>query len=274
MFLGAAAALLLIALVSPVGTMANHYLLSAHLAQALVLMGVVPPLLLLALSPGPAGAGSPRRWPPACHRVATIMVHPAVAIVVLNAVFLGWHVAPLFDASLNHESVWELQEATVLGASVLFWWPIVHPGGRPGRVMGDLLTLGYILLATIPQTFAGLILALAGHPLYAPYAAAPRVAGIGVMTDQVVAGACLALVSKIALFTAFSIIFMRLLDPGRDPDMDEEGGGGGGGRRGDAPLPIPSGAPAWLILLRNGHTTEEPATRRRSTRAERHSALR
>src|ERR1700681_2077338 len=47
---GAVAVLLLAAAwVSPLQTVASHYLLTAHLVQITLIMGVVPPLLLLAL---------------------------------------------------------------------------------------------------------------------------------------------------------------------------------------------------------------------------------
>jgi hypothetical protein len=79
------------------------------------------------------------------------------------------------------------------------------------------------------------------------------------MTDQQIAGACIALVSKIALFTAFSVIFMRMLN---EPASDggDDGGGGGGWRRGtDTPSPRPSGSVPWLDDINAGRTVPEPA---------------
>ena len=62
------------------------------------------------------------------------------------------------------------------------------------------------------------------------------------MTDQQIAGASIALVSKIALFAAFWVVFMNLLNTGTDGREDDGGGGGGGGGsspRLDAPHPAP-----------------------------------
>jgi len=52
--LGAAVTLLIAIWISPLATLAQHYLLAAHLIQVLILMGPVPALLLLAL---PRNAG-------------------------------------------------------------------------------------------------------------------------------------------------------------------------------------------------------------------------
>ena len=110
------------------------------------------------------------------------------------------------------------------------------------------------------MTFARLRLAvaLAHQVLYPSYQHAPRLLGLDPMTDQQIAGASIALVSKIALLTAFVIVLVRLL--GNEPD-DAEGGDDGGSKRRprvDSPQPLPSGAPDWLNELRDGRTVTEP----------------
>lgn len=247
----AALALLLVAFVSPLATLAAHYWLTAHLLQLTLVMGVIPALLLLAVPPGVEA-------PPWLRRLA----HPLPAILVVNLAFFGWHASPLFDLALRHESLYAAQQVSLLAASLAFWLPIIEPGAVARRGLAPLPKLGYILLATIPQTFAGLAFALARHPFYATYASAPRVLGLGVLTDQQIAGACMALLSKIALFTAFSVIFVRLLAEDGDGDTDDDGGGGG--RRGGSPVPGPAGIPVWLGELRGGRTVDEPAPPRRS----------
>jgi hypothetical protein len=102
--------------------------------------------------------------------------------------------------------------------------------------------------------------ALAGHVLYPGYGAGPQLVGVGALTDQQIAGASIALVSKIALFAAFWVIFMNLLSTGSDGREDDDGGGGGGGG-GSSPrldAPRPSGLPRWLDDIGDGRTTDEP----------------
>jgi cytochrome c oxidase assembly factor CtaG len=253
--------LLVVAFVSPVSTLAGNYLLTAHLVQVTLVMGFAPPLLLLALPRHPAPL--PRRL----RAVGRVLVHPAVAIVAVNLVFFLWHAPVLYSASLQHAPLYALQLVMLLLVSLQFWWAIVEPTGSGPWTMSPLFKLGYILLATIPQTFAGLLFALAKHTFYAPYAAAPRVTGLDALGDQQLAGALMAVLSKLALFAAFSVILWRVLDAhGHEDEYGDDGGNGGDG---DRPLPVPPGTPAWLDLLRRGRTVPEPApdmTRRRSPR--------
>jgi cytochrome c oxidase assembly factor CtaG len=252
--------LLVIAWVSPLETLAAHYLLTAHLLQVTLVMGVVPPFILLALP-------DRSRWtmPRVVLRIARVLVHPASGITAINVAFFAWHVGPVYDASLRVPELYAVQQVTLLLASLLFWWPIVVPLGDR-RVLSRWATLGYILVATIPQTFGGITVALAKHPLYPTYGAAPRVLGLGVMADQQISGACIALVSKLALFTAFAIIFTRMLNESAD-DGGDDGGGGGWRRPGaDTPSPRPSGSVPWLVELNAGRTVPEPAVMRRRVR--------
>ncbi len=255
--------LVAIAFVSPIATAASGYLLTAHLAQVTLLMGVAPPLLLLGLPPARRG----RRLPGPVDRMARIAVHPAVAIVLVNAVFFGWHVPAVYDACLSHPSLYAMQMVTVFAVSIAFWWPIVMPpfAGRTG--LAPLGKLGYILLATIPQTFGGLLFALARHPFYPGYDGAPRLLGLSALSDQQVAGACMAIISKLALFAAFSVVMWRMLDArGADDTSTDEGGGGGGngGQDGDdRPRPLAPRAPAWFGLLDRTPMPEEPVPARR-----------
>jgi cytochrome c oxidase assembly factor CtaG len=240
--------------VTPIATLAEHYLLAAHLIQVLVLMGPVPALLLLSLPPGVQFNRTSIPW------LLRLAVHPVVAIIALNAAFIAWHVTPIFDAALANWWLYDLMQASLLLVSLLFWWPIVSPCSASAKRVSGFGKLGYIVLATIPQTFGGLLVALASHVLYTGYGSGPRLLGFDPMTDQQVAGASIALVSKIALLFAFFVIFMNLLNADSD-GREEDGGGGGGGSnpRIDAPTPRPSGIPRWLEDVGDGRTTDEPA---------------
>jgi putative membrane protein len=246
--------LLAVAFVSPVASLAGHYLLTAHLVQVTLVMGFAPPLLLLAL---PRDAGP---LPGPLRAVGRVLVHPACAIVLVNLVFFGWHAPVLYDAALRSPSLYALQQVMLFAVSLQFWWAIVEPTGHGPWSMSPLMKLGYILLATIPQTFAGLLFALAKHTFYAPYLAAPRVTGLDALSDQQLAGALMAVLSKLALFAAFSVVLWRVLDArGQEDEYGDDGGHGGDD---DHPQPVPPGTPAWLDMLRRGRTVPEPSPRR------------
>lgn len=257
--LAAAIVLLGAAVLSPLDTVANRYLLSAHLLQVIVLMGFVPPLLLIGLPRGSHAWSGPARL------AGRLAVHPAVAILVMNGVFFTWHAPALYNAGIDHPELYSAQLATLLGVSVLFWWPIVEPRG-PGRwSMPPMFKLGFILLATIPQTFAGLTFALAHRVIYDGYTGG--LLGMTALSDQQVAGACMALLSKLALFAAFSVVLWRLFE-GEEADDEASDDGGGPGDDDDAPTPVRPPMPAWLGLL-DGHVLDEPAAGDRDRHRER-----
>jgi putative membrane protein len=257
-----AVALTVVAFVSPLATLSASYLLTAHLVQITILMGFVPPLILTGL-PRPDAR---RRLPRPLGAARDLAVHPAVAIVLVNVVLFGWHDPAIYDASLAHPELYAVQLLSLFAVSVAFWWSIVEPAGPDGPAhLTPLLKLGYILLATIPQTFAGLIFALAHRPFYEGYATAPQVLGMGHLVDQQIAGACMALVSKLALFAAFSVVLWHMLDPSilDDGASDDGGGGDGGSDRDGEPAPVKPPSPAWLGLLDHSPMPDEPAVPRR-----------
>jgi len=255
-----ATVLLGVAYVSPLATLAAHYLLTAHLVQVTLVMGFVPPLLLLALDPASVRGA---RW----GRAMEWAVHPVLAMLLVNVVFFGWHIRPIYQACLLHPELYALQQVSLLVVSLGFWWPIVKPGGCGRWCMGSWGKLGYILVATVPQTFAGLLFALAHRAFYADYADAARSLGVNPLTDQQLAGACMAVLSKLALFAAFSVVLWRMLEPGgAEGDVDDDGGGGDDR---DAPTPVRPGAPAWLGLLDGSRLRDEPPVRHRPATADR-----
>ena len=77
--LGIASVLLAGIWFSPLNTVAQHYLLSAHLLQITILMGAIPPLLLLALPRHPDV-----RVPGWSRGVLRVAVHPLTAIIAVN----------------------------------------------------------------------------------------------------------------------------------------------------------------------------------------------
>ncbi|MDQ3865828.1 MAG: cytochrome c oxidase assembly protein, partial [Actinomycetota bacterium] len=80
--------------VTPVSTLALHYLLSAHLFQNVALAEWVPLLLVLGIPP--ALAASLARTPGVRR-----LVHPLVALPLWIASYAVWHVPAIYDAALR-----------------------------------------------------------------------------------------------------------------------------------------------------------------------------
>ncbi len=174
-------------------------------------------------------------------------------------VAFGRHLTGAYEASLNNPEIYAAQQLSLLAASVLFWWPIVVPLGGT-RVLSRWATLGYIMVATIPQTFGGITVALAKHPLYPTYGLAPRIFGLGVHDRPADRGR----VHRAGQQDRPVRRIQRRLHAhaqrvARAMTADDGGGGGGRGAAADTPSPQPSGSVPWLADLNAGRTVPEPA---------------
>lgn len=189
-FLGGVGALAL-ALLSPI----EHYegaLFSVHMVQHMLLELLAVPLLLLAapvtlvlrVSRGRLRAALLRILR---SRIAHAISFPLVGWVVFAAVNWYWHLSPLYDQALESEPLHYLQHATFIGASALFWWPVI--GLDPSRWrLPHPARLLYLFLAMPQNSFLGLAIYGAGSVLYPHYATNRQAWGPSPMEDQRLGG--------------------------------------------------------------------------------------
>jgi putative membrane protein len=193
-----------VALISPVDYASDHYLLSVHMFQHILLTMVGPPLVL---------AGLPR----AARRVLpSFLLNPWLTVTLFNVVLVGWHWPPLYQVTLLNPNLHVLEHLMFMGAAVLFWWPIVGPA-RAGEGMTPLMKIGYLAFAGVPPTVVGMTMALAPSPLYTFYNSSPRlIDGVSAGLDQQIAGILMFGLGNLIYFVPISRIFLALMD---DPDQ-------------------------------------------------------
>jgi cytochrome c oxidase assembly factor CtaG len=200
--------LLLAVLITPVDTIALHYLLTAHLLQNVVLAEWAPLLCVVGLPPALAAALG--RLP-----LAAVATHPLVALPVWLATYFAWHVPALYDAALRNLFLLHLEHACYFAAGTLLWWPVVHDAPRRLRPAGTAL---YVFAAFLLASPLGLLLALLPEPAYSFYEAAPRLWGLSPLEDQQIAGLTMAAEEAVVFFAVFSFFFARFL---RQDEPDE-----------------------------------------------------
>ena len=186
----AAMVLLLGVLITPIDTIALHYLLSIHLLQNVVLAEWAPALAVLGIPPVLAGL-APR-----------VPLLAALGLWVAN--YALWHLPWLYDAALRHQyTLLHLEHALYFGTGVLFWWPVVHGSHQPG------VKAAYLFAAFVLSSPIGLVLALVPEPIYDFYADGPGLWGLSPITDQEIAGVTMAVEQSIVFFAAFAYFFAR-----------------------------------------------------------------
>ncbi|MBA3733701.1 MAG: cytochrome c oxidase assembly protein [Actinobacteria bacterium] len=191
--------LLLAVYITPLHTIALHYLLSAHLLQNVVTAEWAPGLVVFALAP-----------PLAQHlerfRAVRLLTHPLVALPLWLGTYFVWHVPPIYDAALE-QSGWllDLEHLTYFLAGVLMWWPVVQ-----GRYSDGVKAL-YLFAAFVLAAPLGLLLALLPRPIYDFYRTAPQLWGLSDRTDQEIAGVTMAVEQALVFFAVFAYFMLRFL---------------------------------------------------------------
>jgi cytochrome c oxidase assembly factor CtaG len=193
--------LLLAVLITPVDTIALHYLLSAHLLQNVVLAEWAPLLCVLGLPPALAAALT--RLP-----AARALTDPLVALPLWLATYFTWHVPALYDAALRNVVLLHLEHGCYFAAGVLLWWPVVHDAPRP---LQPAMRALYLFAAFLLASPLGLLLALVPEPIYPFYEDAPRLWGLSPLADQQIAGLTMAAEEAVVFFGAFAYFFARFL---------------------------------------------------------------
>ena len=204
LYVGLGLLTLWVALETPLDTISDHYLDSAHMLQHVLLGFVAPPLMLLGLSPQMVGR---------LVRLPGVkaITEPVPAQVIAGLVMILWHLPPLYDATLRSEDLHIVEHLMFIAAGVLLYWPILEATSAHARwQMSPGAKLLYMLVATLPQDGVALALLFSRVPFYDYYAHAPRlIESLTPLIDQTIAGAVLMIVGKATLAVAAIAVFFR-----------------------------------------------------------------
>jgi putative membrane protein len=207
-----------VALLSPLDPIGDRYLLSAHMAQhvllsdvapALIVLGLRRPLLPLGLSRGALRTVAPAARTPAARALARL-TSPWLAIPLWALATWVWATPAVFDFAAQHPAVHAFEHATLFYTGLALWWLIVDPLPRARLRPGGerLALLGFTRLASaavcVPLTWLA-------HTQYPLYAAAPRAFGLSAINDQHLTGAGMCFVEFLVFGIAFAAVFISVL---------------------------------------------------------------
>jgi putative membrane protein len=140
--------IVLVALVSPLNTLADGYLFSAHMVQHILLVLIIPALLLLSL---PRSLSLPRPL--------RTFTHPLLGwIAGVGAMWL-WHAPALCNAATTLKAVSIIQTTSLLVMGTVFWWQVLAP--RDAERLSPLAGIVYLFTACTACTVLGIILTFA-----------------------------------------------------------------------------------------------------------------
>lgn len=215
-----------IALASPIDAL-NEFVLTAHMLQHMLLMMVAPPLMLLGAPLVPIVRGLPsvaarkvaalilKR--PAVEQMGHALTNPVAGALLMGVVMFAWHTPVLYELALRSESWHEVEHASFLCVSLIFWWPVVLPWPSRGQ-WPRWAMVPYLLLADLQNTALSAILAFSDRVLYPSYSEAPRIFRLSALEDQVAAGAFMWVAGSLAFVLPAIVLAVQCLSPGSTRD--------------------------------------------------------
>lgn len=189
----------------PMHELSEEYLFSAHMVQHTLFSLVAPPLLLM---------GVPKwllRMTISSARamsVARVVTRPLIALLSFNIVIAVTHWPVLVNLSLRSEPAHFGLHVVLFTTATLMWWPVVDRLPELSRLSppGKMV---YLFLQSIVPTVPASFLTFADSPVYRFYETVPRLWGIGVITDQQVAGLIMKIGGGLLLWLVIAYVFFR-----------------------------------------------------------------
>lgn len=196
-FLALGMAAFSVAVASPVAHL-DHHLLTAHMAQHLVLMLIAAPLMV---------RGAPSivtRWHP----------HAALCWLAGTLTVIVWHVPTIFQLALQSHSWHAFEQVSFFVAGILFWWPVIRPGA--GTANSDWSLPLYLFFATLPCDGLSAFLVFCGHVVYPHYLMGAGQSRLSPIEDQELAGALMWVTVTFAYLVPALVATTRLLSGERE----------------------------------------------------------
>ncbi len=169
----------------------GEWSLGAHMAQHMLLLAVVPPLLLAGRPQSVLAHALPAAWAQGMHRgVGSGVRHAggaiAAACMAHVGVMTGWHLPAATAAALASDTVHWAMHLSFLGAGLWFWTALwrrlrdPHIGAGAGLVA--------VVAVMMPMGLMGALLTFSPRVLYPVYLERAPQLGLDPLVDQQLAG--------------------------------------------------------------------------------------
>ena len=204
----------LVGLLSPLDTIAEEYLQSAHMLQHVLIadLGVVLALLAvrgpLSMFFLPRDLLAPLARARPLRRTLSFLLRPRGAVPLWIVVMVGWHVPVLYDVALRHPVVHRVEHLSFVVVGALVWTLLIDPSRHGRLTVNERLGLA-VLLFWIGQVLAYPFV-FGFDPYYDVYVDQPeRLFGLSPLTDQKLAGVVM-MVEQAATFGVAIVVLLRL----------------------------------------------------------------
>ena len=209
-----AVALIGVALLSPLDGLGETDLLSAHMAQHLLLGDIAAPLILLGMrSPVyafllPKALLVPLARSGPLRRLLRRLRQPWVAAPLWVVILYGWHLDFAYEGALRSPPLHALQHQSFVIGSLLVWLSVLEPTRR--RVPGGLWKIAHITGVRFAGMFLGMAFLFLRHPIYEGfYGRRALEHGLSPLEDQQLAGGLMLGLDLVVMIGALTFFFLR-----------------------------------------------------------------
>jgi putative membrane protein len=199
----------LFALVGPLDDLADEKLLSAHMAQHMLIGDLGPALMVLAVRGPlvfffiPAPVLGPLARNSRVRAVLGTLLRPRVAFSLWAGNLAFWHIPYIYDLALEHQNLHDFEHVLWMLFGTLMWTLLIDPAGHKRLTVGGRVALAAAMFAT-GQILTD-VLVFSFTPLYPWYHGAygmsalvdQQISGLVMMVEQLLTlGICVALLLR------------------------------------------------------------------------------
>ncbi|NQV06617.1 cytochrome c oxidase assembly protein [bacterium] len=185
----------------PIHDIGEGSLFTFHMIEHLTLALAVPPLLL---------KGTPwwlmRMLVLPIMSVVKFLTKPLIALVLFNVTLAALHVPAVIELMLDSEPAHLLLHLLLVVTAILMWWPVIGPIPDIPK-LPPLYAMGYLFLQSLVPTVPASFLTFADGVVYKAYEDLPRLWGLDVRTDQLIAGLIMKIGGGFFLWAIITYIF-------------------------------------------------------------------
>ena len=201
--------LMFVSLQGPLHELSDTFLFSAHMAQHLAVMLVMPPFLLYGI---PGWMIRPVLRIPGATKVARAMTHPIIAFALINVVFGAWHFPRPYDLMMRDHDIHIIMHLMIMATGVIMWWPVMSPLPELPRIVPP-LQMVYLFVLGIPMMVVAALITFSPTAIYTWYAQAPRLFGLDLLSDQRLGGVMMWVPGGLVLWIGISVVYFRWTQP-------------------------------------------------------------
>jgi putative membrane protein len=201
-------AVVALAVLSPLGALAEE-LFWIHMVQHELFIFGAAPLVLAGVAPflrrpaaGACTLPAPLAW------LGGLLARPLVALACSTAILWLWHAPGAYDLALAREPVHQLEHGSFLGAYIVYWRPLMQPGGSLPVLRSGASRALYLLAGGGQSAVLGALLAFSATSYYRHYAGTTGSWGFTPLADQQLGGAVM-LFSGAAAFVVAAALTIR-----------------------------------------------------------------